>query len=97
MGSACASSSARRPDVPILFVSAKSDPPDRVVGLRIGADDYMGKPFDNNELVARVEALLRRRSHAAIADRDRRQLRFGTFHHRSRQRAGDPRRHRRCR
>lgn len=66
-------------DVPILFVSAKSDPPDRVVGLRIGADDYMGKPFDNNELVARVEALLRRRSYAAVAERDRRQLRFGIF------------------
>jgi len=66
-------------DVPVLFVSAKSDPPDRVVGLRIGADDYMGKPFDNNELVARVEALLRRRSYAAVADRDRRQLRFGMF------------------
>ena len=66
-------------DVPILFVSAKSDPPDRVVGLRIGADDYMGKPFDNNELVARVEALLRRRSYAAVAERDRRQLRFGRF------------------
>src|SRR2546423_3043321 len=66
-------------DVPILFVSAKSDPPDRVVGLRLGADDYMGKPFDNNELVARVEALLRRRSYAAVADRDRRQLRFGSF------------------
>lgn len=66
-------------DVPILFVSAKSDPPDRVVGLRIGADDYMGKPFDNNELVARVEALLRRRSYAAVAERDRRQLRFGMF------------------
>jgi len=66
-------------DIPILFVSAKSDPPDRVVGLRIGADDYMGKPFDNNELVARVEALLRRRSYAAVADRDRRQLRFGVF------------------
>src|SRR5688500_16733030 len=47
-------------DVPILFLSAKKDPPDRVVGLRIGADDYMGKPFDNDELVARVEALLRR-------------------------------------
>ena len=69
----------RETDVPILFVSAKSDPPDRVVGLRIGADDYMGKPFDNNELVARVEALLRRRSYAAVADRDRRQLRFGLF------------------
>ncbi len=66
-------------DVPILFVSAKSDPPDRVVGLRIGADDYMGKPFDNNELVARVEALLRRRTYAAVAERDRRQLRFGVF------------------
>src|SRR5260370_24879369 len=64
-------------DVPILFVSAKSDPPDRVVGLRIGADDYMGKPFDNNELVARAEALLRRRSYAPIAARDRPQLRFG--------------------
>ncbi len=66
-------------DIPILFVSAKSDPPDRVVGLRIGADDYMGKPFDNNELVARVEALLRRRSYPAVAERDRRQLRFGVF------------------
>lgn len=66
-------------DVPILFVSAKSEPTDRVVGLRIGADDYMGKPFDNNELVARVEALLRRRSYAAVAERDRRQLRFGSF------------------
>ena len=66
-------------DVPIVFVSAKSDPPDRVVGLRIGADDYMGKPFDNNELVARVEALLRRRSYAAIGERDRRQIRFGRF------------------
>ena len=66
-------------DVPVLFVSAKSEPPDRVVGLRIGADDYMGKPFDNNELVARVEALLRRRSYAALAERDRRQLRFGLF------------------
>jgi len=66
-------------DIPILFVSAKSDPPDRVVGLRIGGDDYMGKPFDNNELVARVEALLRRSSHPTITDRDRRQLRFGLF------------------
>ncbi|HEY8648410.1 MAG TPA: response regulator transcription factor [Candidatus Limnocylindria bacterium] len=65
--------------VPILFVSAKSDPPDRVVGLRIGADDYMGKPFDNNELVARVEALLRRGKQVFVGEGDRRQIRHGTF------------------
>ena len=54
-------------DVPILFLTAKRDPPDRVVGLRIGADDYMGKPFDNDELVARVEARLRRTRQPAAA------------------------------
>ena len=65
-------------DVPILFLTAKRDPPDRVVGLRIGADDYMGKPFDNDELVARVEALLRRTRQPAAAAPNT-QLRFGTF------------------
>src|SRR5438445_13471339 len=50
----------RSSNVPILFISAKRDPPDRVVGLRIGADDYMAKPFDTDELVARVDALIRR-------------------------------------
>lgn len=65
-------------DVPILFLSAKKDPPDKVVGLRIGADDYMGKPFDNDELVARVEALLRR-SRQPLATGGDRQMRFGRF------------------
>jgi two-component system response regulator MtrA len=65
-------------DVPILFLSAKKDAPDRVVGLRIGADDYMGKPFDNEELVARVEALLRRGKHTAVNGHAR-QMRFGHF------------------
>lgn len=46
--------------VPILFLSARSDEPDRVGGLRVGADDYLVKPFSPRELVARVEALLRR-------------------------------------
>ena len=50
----------RESDVPVLFLSAKREPPDRVVGLRIGADDYIGKPFDNDELLARIGALLRR-------------------------------------
>jgi DNA-binding response OmpR family regulator len=46
--------------VPILFLSARGDEPDRVGGLRVGADDYLVKPFSPRELVARVDALLRR-------------------------------------
>jgi DNA-binding response OmpR family regulator len=44
----------------ILMVSAKAEPHDRTLGLRVGADDYLAKPFDANELEARVTALLRR-------------------------------------
>ena len=62
----------------MLFLSAKDDPPDRVVGLRIGADDYLGKPFDNDELAARVEALLRRDRTRTDHGKER-QLRFGRF------------------
>ena len=68
----------RNSEVPILFVSAKKDPPDRVVGLRIGADDYMSKPFDTDELVARVDALLRRSTMSKDAS-GARQIRFGHF------------------
>lgn len=46
--------------VPILFLTAKSEEIDRVVGLKLGADDYVLKPFGVHELLARVEALLRR-------------------------------------
>ncbi len=67
----------RETDVPVLFLSAKRDAPDRVVGLRIGADDYVGKPFDNDELLARVGALLRR-GHGQRPD-GLSQLRFGRF------------------
>jgi two-component system, OmpR family, response regulator len=47
-------------NVPILILSAKSDEIDRVVGLELGADDYLAKPFGPRELLARVRALLRR-------------------------------------
>ena len=47
--------------VPILMLTAKSDEVDRVVGLELGADDYMAKPFSVRELMARVHAMLRRR------------------------------------
>jgi DNA-binding response OmpR family regulator len=47
-------------DVPIIFISARGSETDRVVGLELGADDYLTKPFGTRELIARVRALLRR-------------------------------------
>jgi DNA-binding response OmpR family regulator len=46
--------------LPIIMVTARAEEPDRIVGLEIGADDYIAKPFSPNELVARVRALMRR-------------------------------------
>ena len=46
--------------IPILMLTARGDATDRVVGLEIGADDYLAKPFDERELVARMRAILRR-------------------------------------
>ena len=52
-------------DVPIVFLTARSDEVDRVVGLELGADDYVVKPFGFRELVARIRAVTRRRSSAS--------------------------------
>lgn len=49
-----------RSDVPIIMVTAKSDPLDRVIGLEVGADDYIAKPFHVREVLARVRSVLRR-------------------------------------
>lgn len=49
-------------DVPVIMLTAKSDTLDRVQGLDLGADDYMAKPFDAKELLARIKAVLRRSS-----------------------------------
>lgn len=49
-----------RSQVPILMLTARDEEPDRVVGLEIGADDYLTKPFSPRELVARMKAILRR-------------------------------------
>jgi DNA-binding response OmpR family regulator len=51
--------------VPILMLTARGDEADRVLGLDLGADDYMSKPFSVRELLARVRALLRRAEHVA--------------------------------
>ncbi|MCC7363562.1 MAG: response regulator transcription factor [Dehalococcoidia bacterium] len=50
----------REHDVPILMLTARNDDIDKIVGLELGADDYMTKPFNPRELVARVKAILRR-------------------------------------
>src|SRR5262245_62707744 len=50
---------------PILMLTARSQVVDRVVGLKLGADDYLTKPFETIELMARLEALLRRRASGA--------------------------------
>ena len=51
--------------MPIIMLTARAEESDRIVGLEIGADDYLAKPFSPNELVARVRALLRRAARGA--------------------------------
>jgi len=78
-----------RIDVPVVFLTARGDEIDRVVGLELGADDYVPKPFSPRELVARVRSVLRRSARPAAAvsadqappgvfevDDGRRQIRF---------------------
>jgi two-component system KDP operon response regulator KdpE len=55
-------------DVPIIFLTAKDDVRDVVKGLEMGADDYIVKPYDNNELAARVKAHLRRAPKPAVSE-----------------------------
>src|SRR4051812_645971 len=54
----------QRSDVPVIMLTAKDGEVDKVVGLEIGADDYVTKPFSSRELVARIRAVLRRRGDA---------------------------------
>jgi DNA-binding response OmpR family regulator len=62
-----------RAGTPILMLTARGDAMDRVVGLEMGADDYLPKPFEPRELLARLKAILRRRG----GDEPREMLRFG--------------------
>jgi two-component system, OmpR family, response regulator len=56
----CQWARSTKPDVPIIMLTGHGDPASRVVGLEVGADDYLGKPFEPRELVARIHVLLRR-------------------------------------
>ena len=58
---------AQAEDLPVLFLTARSDELDRLIGLEIGADDYVVKPFSPREVVARVRAILKRSGRAAAA------------------------------
>ena len=50
----------KKSNVPLIMITAKNDTFDRVLGLELGADDYMGKPFDTKEVAARIKAVCRR-------------------------------------
>jgi two-component system alkaline phosphatase synthesis response regulator PhoP len=64
----CRALRQRNHTTPVLMLTARSETVDTIVGLRLGADDYVTKPFDMGELVARVEALLRRISPVSLAN-----------------------------
>jgi DNA-binding response OmpR family regulator len=66
---------------PILMLTAKGDPMDRVIGLEVGADDYLAKPFEPRELLARIRAILRRSADTglAVADNSKANLSFGSL------------------
>ena len=67
-------------DIPVIMLTAAGEVVDRIIGLELGADDYLGKPVDLRELEARIKAVLRRRSPVADAPEtkdDRKRYRFG--------------------
>lgn len=71
--------------VPIVFLTAKSQTEDRIAGFKAGGDDYLTKPFSQEELVLRIEAILRRTSRHEEDPRDRHRFEIGafTFDHRN--------------
>jgi two-component system OmpR family response regulator len=70
-----------RSEVPVIMLTAKGDDVDRIVGLEMGADDYLAKPFNPRELLARIRAVLRRAKAAATAhDRRAPSLTFFGWH-----------------
>jgi two-component system, OmpR family, response regulator len=68
-----------RGSTPILMLTAKNDDIDRIVGLELGADDYLGKPFNPRELLARIRAILRRADASSSRPDERRRRAFASF------------------
>lgn len=65
-------------DIPVVLLTARDETVDRIIGLEAGADDYLGKPFDPRELLARIEAVLRRKSGPSALTKDA-PVPFGPF------------------
>jgi len=66
-------------DIPIIFLSAKSEEIDRVIGLELGADDYISKPFGTREVVARIRAITRRYLKSSTAESTTTETQADTF------------------
>lgn len=80
--SICRRLRASRDTTPVIMLTAKGEEIDRIVGLEIGADDYLAKPFNPRELLARINAVLRRRPAAEVPgapSSDAEVVRFGPF------------------
>ena len=75
---ACRALRAQGEDIPVILLTARDETVDRIIGLEAGADDYLGKPFDPRELLARIEAVLRRKSGASALTKDA-PVHFGNF------------------
>ena len=75
----CRRIKASNPATAVLMLTAKGDPMDRIVGLEIGADDYLPKPFEPRELLARIRAVLRRGVEAAASLGVHKTMRFGSL------------------
>jgi two-component system, OmpR family, phosphate regulon response regulator OmpR len=65
--------------IPVILLTAKAERLDRIIGLELGADDYVVKPFDPRELLARIGAVLRRLAHPSVADAHETVFQFGPF------------------
>jgi len=73
-----AASLRERSEIPILMLTARSDAVDRVRGLEVGVDDYLGKPYEPRELLLRIASILRR-TRPGLVDAEDTLLRFGAF------------------
>ncbi len=75
---ACRALRALGEDIPVILLTARDEAVDRIIGLEAGADDYLGKPFDPRELLARIQAVLRRKRGASALTKES-TVHFGAF------------------